>query len=316
MTRTAIALFVTLATVGGGAAAAQAQPAKAKVGGSAKASVEADAAGAEASAQADTAAEAAAPDDEAPDAKEDAKNELPDIPALEGPPSRSSEGPTITKKSWEDIVVVPRKAFLKDGRLELSPFTGVSLNDVLIRHYSLGGDLNYYLTDAFSIGVQGQYFVKERTDRESIVGLQYNRIPTLNKYKYSGALNFGYVPGYGKFTLFNKYIFHWDVLASAGVGVIWTEIIPRVAGDQTFVNTNIAPNVGVGFRFFLNDWLTFSLAFRDYVFNDRFEPLDRMRGDDIATVKDRATSQLVNNVMLYAAVGFYLPTSFTYRTPR
>jgi len=110
------------------------------------------------------------------------------------------------QRSWQDVVVVPRKAFLKDGRLELFPFTGVSLNDVLIRHYSFGGNLNYYLTDVFSIGLEGQYFIKERTDRESIVGLQYNRIATLNRYLYAGALNFGYVPGYGKFTLFNRYI--------------------------------------------------------------------------------------------------------------
>src|SRR6476659_9654597 len=52
-------------------------------------------------------------------------------------------------KSWEDIVVVPRKAFLKGGRLELAPFTGITLNDVLIRHYTFGGDLNFYLTDVF-----------------------------------------------------------------------------------------------------------------------------------------------------------------------
>ena len=90
---------------------------------------------------------------------------------------------------------MPRKAFLKDGRLELFPSTGVSLNDVLIRHYSFGGHLNYYLTDVFSIGLEGQYYIKERTDRESIVGLQYNRIATLNRYLYSGSLNFGYVPG-------------------------------------------------------------------------------------------------------------------------
>jgi outer membrane beta-barrel protein len=236
-----------------------------------------------------------------------------DIPDL--PPAETPTG-TVAQKKWEDIVVVPRKAFLKGGRVELAPFTGVSLNDVLIRHYSFGGDLNYYLTDVFSIGLQGQYFIKERTDRESVVGLQYNRVSTLNRYKYAGALNFGYVPGYGKFTLFNRYILNWDISVSAGVGVIWTEIIPRIVGDQTFQSQNIAPDFGVGTRFFLNDWLTFSVTFRDYVFNDKFEPLSRMPGDAIGDVKAAASSQIVNNMMLYASVGFFLPTSFQYRTPR
>jgi len=249
----------------------------------------------------------------------------------EPPPATGAEAPSDTKAgdtaageqtagthkpTYEDIVVVPRKAFLKSGRLELAPLAGVTLNDNLIHHYSVGGELNFYLTDVFSIGIQGQYFIKERSERDSLVGLQYNRVPTLNRYKYAGAFNFGYVPGYGKFTIFNKFIWHWDIFVSAGVGAIWTEIIPRIASDQSFQNINIMPDFGVGTRFFLNDWLTVNFSLRDYVFNDKFEPTDRTRGEDIATVKAGAISQFVNNVMFFASVGFYLPTSFQYRTPR
>jgi outer membrane beta-barrel protein len=219
-------------------------------------------------------------------------------------------------KSWEDIVVVPRKAFLKGGRLELAPFTGITLNDVLIRHYTFGGDLNFYLTDVFSIGIEGQYFIKERSDRESLVGLQYNRIPTLNRYLYAAAFNFGYVPGYGKYTLFNKYIMHWDIFVAGGVGAIWSEIIPRVVGDETFQTIALAPDVQVGTRFFLSDWLTVSFAFRDYLFNDKFEPTDRDSSESIDEVKARAPGRFVNNLMFTASLGFYLPTSFQYRTPR
>jgi outer membrane beta-barrel protein len=220
------------------------------------------------------------------------------------------------RRSWDDIVVVPRKAFLKGGRLELAPFTGVSLNDVLIRHYSLGGDLNFFLTDVFSVGLQGQYFIKERTDRESVVGLQYNRVATLNKYKWSAALNFGYVPGYGKFTLFNRYIIHWDLFVSAGPGAIQTEIIPRVVGDEAFSNYRVTFNAGVGTHLYLSNWLTFNFAVRDYMFNDLFEPTNRGRQQAIADVKANAESEFVHNVMIYAGVGLYLPTSFQYRTPR
>jgi outer membrane beta-barrel protein len=220
------------------------------------------------------------------------------------------------RAGWDDIVVVPRKAFLKDGRVELNPFTGVSLNDALIRHYSFGGDLNYFLTDVLSIGLQGQYYLKERTDRAGIVGLQYNRIATLNRYKFAAALNFGYVPGYGKFSLFNRYIIHWEMLVSAGVGFIRTEIIPRDPSDASFQNDRIAPNFGVGTRLFLNRWLTFNVQLRDYVFSDKFEPRERRKEQSIETVKANAESRFVHNVMLYAGIGLYLPTSFQYRTPR
>jgi outer membrane beta-barrel protein len=281
MTRLAIGLLTTLVSVGIGATA-----------------------------QAQTES-AAPPDTTTPPAPET-------VPDPGAPPAATGEqGAPNPRKSWEDIVVVPRKAFLKGGRLELAPFTSITLNDVLIRHYAFGGDLNFFLSDAFSIGIEGQYFIKERSQRESLVGLQYNRIPTLNRYKYAAAFNFGYVPGYGKFTLFNKYIMHWDFFINAGVGAIWSEIIPRVVGDETFQTISLAPDVGVGTRFFLADWLTVSFGFRDYIFNDKFEPTDRKPGEDIESVKSRALSQgFVNNIMFTTSVGFYLPTSFQYRTPR
>jgi outer membrane beta-barrel protein len=285
MTRFAFGFFATLAIVGSAAAAKAQDPAP--------------------------------PPAAEPAPAEPAKTEPITEPGPGEPGAAPGERPPGARRpSYEDIVVVPRKAFLKSGRLELAPFTGVSLNDVLIHHYTLGGDLNFYLTDVFSIGLQGQYFIKEASGRESLVGLQYNRVPSLNKYKYAAAFNFGYVPGYGKFTLFNKYIWHWDIFVQAGVGAIWTEIIPRIAGEQTFQSINITPDFGVGTRFFLNDWLTISFALRDYAFNDKFEPTDRMRGEPIENVKARASSQFVNNIMFFASVGFYLPTSFQYRTPR
>jgi outer membrane beta-barrel protein len=220
------------------------------------------------------------------------------------------------KVAWEDIVVVPRKAFIKSGRVELAPFSAMSLNDVLIRHYGVGANLNYFLSDVFSIGVEGQYYIKERSDREGLIGLQYNRVATLNRYKYSGTVNLGYVPGYGKFTLFNRYIWHWDFFIAGGVGVIRTEIIPLDARNAVFQNLNITPTIAGGTRFFLNRWMTLSFAFRDYVFIDKFEPRDRDPAETVATVKDRATSKLVNNVMFSASLGFFLPTSFQYKTPR
>ncbi len=155
-------------------------------------------------------------------------------------------------------MVVPRKAFLKGGRFEFQPFTGISVNDSLIRHYVFGLDLNYFLTDVFWIGLEGQYFIQQLTNQEELVGSEYNRAPTLNQYLYGGALNFGYVPIYGKFALFNRSILSWEIWASAGVGVTFTKVIPRDPANDAFAfqNTDITPNVGIGSRFFLFDWLT------------------------------------------------------------
>jgi outer membrane beta-barrel protein len=249
----------------------------------------------------------------------------------EGPAGKVEEdigGPKAARPSvqlsWKDIVVVPRKQFIKAGRLELSPFAGVSVNDNLIRHYMFGVDLNYFLSDVLWIGLQGQYFIKQLTDQEELVGLQYNRTPTLNQYLYGGAFNFGYVPVYGKFALFNRAIMHWEIWASAGVGVTFTEVIPRNPANASlaFKNTDLTPNAGVGARFFMLDWLTVNFALRDYIVPDKFEHDPNppnppaMPYTSAADAQAHADSAIVNNVMFYLGIGIYLPTKFTYKTPQ
>jgi outer membrane beta-barrel protein len=226
------------------------------------------------------------------------------------------QGPTTTL-SWQDIVVVPRKRFLKGGRLELAPLAGVTVNDNLIRHWVFGADLNYFLTDALWIGLQGQYFVKQLETQTELLGLQFNRTSTMNRYLYGGSFNMGYVPSYGKFALFNRSIIHWEVWISAGIGATFTETITRDPADQGlkgFKNTALTPNAGLGGRLFLFDWLTVNLALRDYIIADKFQPTTDCANS--AQCKANADSSLVNNVMVYAGVGFYLPTKFTYKTPR
>jgi len=143
----------------------------------------------------DKATQAESSASETPEANADEIPDLSDeVQEAAAQKTEATAGAAAAQKSWEDIVVVPRRAFLKAKRVELTPFSAISINDTLIRHYSFGGDLTFYLTDVFSVGVEGQYFIKERSERESLIGEQFNRAPTLNKFKYSTSLVFGYVP--------------------------------------------------------------------------------------------------------------------------
>jgi outer membrane beta-barrel protein len=297
MKRLAFGLFIVLANPGFAAAA------------------EAPAAASDETAS-ENASEAEAP---APEAPEATKDEIPDLSEEATAATAQKEEVTTARLSWEDIVVVPRKGFLKRHRVELAPFTAISINDTLIRHYAFGGDLTFYLTDVFSVGVEGQYFIKERSERESLAGSQFNRVSTLNRFKYSTSLVFGYVPGYGKFGLFNKYIIHWDVTLNAGIGMIWTEIIPVNPDSKNypaFGNLDIMPHFGISTRMFVTDWLALSIGLRDYIFLDKFESLKRQQGEDAATAKKNGQDSLTQNVMVFVSAGFYLPTSFQYKTPR
>ena len=321
MKRVAICLFVWVALIGWAA------DGHAKKGG-AKAAAEAPAA-ADDKAEAAPSDQTAAPADTG-DKGGDKGGPSESLETEEGKPGKVEEGGEVqpsapgaekaaapnTTLTRSDIIVVPRKPFLKGGRFEFAPFTGVTINDNLVRHYAFGADINWFLTDVFWVGVEGQYFIKQLTERQDLIGLQYDRIPSLNHYLYGGALNFGYVPVYGKFAWFNKGIMHWEIWASAGIGYTKSEIIPRNPGTTPFQNDLLTPNVAIGSRFFLFNWLTVNFALRDFIMADKFERVPNATPEDPAAEKANATSALVNNVMFFVGAGFYLPTGFQYKTPR
>jgi outer membrane beta-barrel protein len=220
-----------------------------------------------------------------------------------------------SQETWKDIVVIPRKYFLKRRRVELMPFFATTMNDNLIQHFALGGEVNYFLTDILSIGVAGMYYFKNVLDQEFYTRYHFHRVPSLNKYKYTATLNFAYVPIYGKFTLFNKSIMHYEVFATAGVGISGTEIIPRDYRYDPFSNNfTLTFPVGLGGRLFLTKWLAIQAAFRSYILLDKFEPTTRT--DDVEADKGNASTDIVNNMMFNIGFSFFLPTSFKYTTFR
>ena len=55
---------------------------------------------------------------------------------------------------------------------------------------------------------------------------------------------------------------------------------------------------------------------RDYIFADKFEPVNRDPNATLAQVKQNADSSIVHNVMFYGGIGMYLPAKFQYKSPR
>src|SRR5688500_18177776 len=82
-----------------------------------------------------------------------------------------------SKISWQDIVVVVRKPFLKQHRVELLPTWGITMNDNIIRHFQFAGAINYYLTDVLAVGVEGQYYIKDLREPYDLVARQARRLP-------------------------------------------------------------------------------------------------------------------------------------------
>ncbi len=226
--------------------------------------------------------------------------------------------PRKTPLSWEDIVVVVRKPFLKARRTELYPMFGTTMNDNMIRHYTVGGQLSYYLTDVLAVGIEGMYYVPTRREPFELIGSQARRLPTVNQYNWSAALNFHYVPVYGKFAILDRRLVTWEVAFTAGIGAGQSEVIPRDTKFPGFKTFLIMPNVGANMRFFIAKWLTVNIGVRDYLFIDKFEPTNRdiMTNATAAQAKSNADTAFINNVMFQVGLSFWLPTSFEYTTFR
>ncbi len=223
-----------------------------------------------------------------------------------------------TPLSWKDIVVVIRKPFLKIRRTELNPFVATTMNDNMIRHEAIGGELAYWLTDVLAVGIEGQYFVHSFEEPFDLIARQARRLPTVNQYNWSTALDFHYVPVYGKFAVLDHKVITWEAYFTAGIGVGQSEVIPRDKTFPGFQNLLIQPNVGASMRFFLAKWLTVNFGVRDYLFLDKFEPTNRSltMNATAADAEKNADSAFVNNIMFQIGLSFWLPTSFDYTTFR
>jgi outer membrane beta-barrel protein len=223
-----------------------------------------------------------------------------------------------TPLSWKDILVVVRKPFLKTGRTELDPMVATTMNDNMITHRAIGGELAYYLTDVLAVGVEGFYFQHSFQEPFDIVARQARRLPTVNEYKWSGALDFHYVPVYGKFAVLDHRLITWEVYFTAGIGAGQSEVIPRDPKYPGFTNLLIEPNLGASMRFFLSKWLTVNLGVRDYMFIDKFEPTNRSptMNATASEAQSNADTAFINNIMFQIGIGFWIPTSFEYTTFR
>ena len=92
--------------------------------------------------------------------------------------------------------------------------------------------LNYYITNVLAVGVSGDYYFNSDSDfnsRRAARPASPCRSPSTSGRR---ALNFTYVPMYGKFAGFSDFIFHYDVYVVGGVGAISTRPIAVIDPDN------------------------------------------------------------------------------------
>ncbi|MCR9166242.1 MAG: outer membrane beta-barrel domain-containing protein [Nannocystaceae bacterium] len=231
------------------------------------------------------------------------------------------------------ITVVQRQRMLKKKRFELSPQFGITVNDPYVRHYTIGLDFNYWLTNRMALGVTGTGLIGAKTPRYDNIRFQEGLLLTANRTLWQGSVNFTYNPFYGKIAIFNRALLHWEGGLVVGGGATQTQVIPRYESlHEPFSTVTGGGHFGLVGRFYAPkiDWVSFNFGVRSWVYADKLEPINRGPDsdliamgvgddpalDDPAEAKKASDFQVAFNVTFFLGVSFYLPTTFKYSTPR
>jgi len=222
----------------------------------------------------------------------------------------------------EEIYAVQRIYALRRARLELAPSFSFTVNDQYVSHNAPAVALNFWITNVLAIGANFLWY--QGFESESPLNFHIRRSTRLavpiTEYQLGGHLNFTYVPIYGKFSMFNEYIFQWDSYLVGGVGLIRTRPVSVVDPSiRTFnFDFRVAFNAGLGIRVFVTRYLTVFMELRDYMFLEKLENLTVQLGpgrEDVNTWVDEDAT-LTHNVAAHVGMTIFFPFDFEYRYPK
>ena len=157
------------------------------------------------------------------------------------------------------ITVIQPKPMLRRHRVSVTPRAGMTVNDALLRQWSVGGTLAYSPTERVFVGGTFELFdfngaLGGVTGAYEDVISATRAVPEVAPLTWYGGVEVGFVPAYGKLVLFNRTIAYIDLYVAAGAGAI--DSGGRVHGAGTLAG---------GTNLYLNRWLGINAEFRDRI---------------------------------------------------
>jgi outer membrane beta-barrel protein len=240
-----------------------------------------------------------------------------------------AERPTRTTEAREEIFAVQQIYALRINRVELSPSAAFTLNDPFVSHSAVSLGLNYWWTNVLAIGVNFLWYegLEQESDLNFFIRRSTRLAVPVSAYQFGAHLNFTYVPLYGKFAMFNEFIFQWDAYIVGGVGLMNTRPVPVVDPEvrRFDFDVRIAFNLGIGLRVFVTRWLAIFGEIRNYMYLEQLEALEVALGEQRFNgpgdglegntwVQDSVA--FTSNVTVHLGLTIFLPFDFEYRLPR
>jgi len=221
----------------------------------------------------------------------------------------------------EEIFAIQQIYALRNSRLEVSPSWSFTVNDPYVSHPAAGIALNYWFTNVLAVGLNFLWYggLENESDLNFNVRRSTRLAVPITEYQLGAHLNFTYVPLYGKFAMFNEYIFQWDAYLVGGVGMLRTRPVPVIDPEirQFDFGLRVAFNVGIGIRVFVSRWLAVFAELRNYMYLEKLESLnvslyDRQNPETWFADSPSFTS----NVTAHIGITLFFPPSFEYKLPR
>jgi outer membrane beta-barrel protein len=208
----------------------------------------------------------------------------------------------------ERIRPVSGHLFLKKGRFELSPSATVSLRDAFFRKVIFGASFTYFPMETLGVGLRAGYAKPMVSGAAQICNFTDSgngitrgcRAPSFEELDGTapgqmtllGGVDVQWAPIYGKISLLAESFAHFDMYGVAGASVVQYRGPPE--GDaRSTTQMTAGANLGIGFRFFLNRYMTLRTEVRDLIYVEK--------------AVSPATS-LRNQLLFELGLSFFIPT--------
>ena len=218
--------------------------------------------------------------------------------------TRTRSGPCASASARCPATCSSRRAASRSARPPRSP-----CKDAFFTKYIFGGTLTYYSTETLGCGLRAGYSIPTVsgaaqicTFTDSGVGSAEPRLPRAHLSMSSmasapgqitllGGVDVQWAPIYGKISLLAESFLHFDMYGVVGA----TAGAVRGRGPACGATSSpLGGNVGVGFRFFVNRWMTVRTELRDLIYVEK------------ATTRP---PPLRNQLMFELGVSFFFPTA-------
>ena len=165
-------------------------------------------------------------------------------------------------KRLEGSDPVRRRQMMRKGRAELGFSFGSSTGEIYQTSVTSGLQANYYMRDSFGVGASVFYGLNfDSSLAEKVKAERPDRIPeeAFAGVGLGASLEAVIVPAYGKASLLGIINGKYDLNITLGGGAL------QVTGAE-LARFAIAPVVGLGSRFFINDGLAVNIQLKDYIY--------------------------------------------------